>query len=134
MPALDDCFPQVVHALQKDGWVVGNKPERKLFGKRLAYIDLVARNEAQAAYVEVKCFPSAGAGGGGTQEEYIAVGQYIVYRTLLETLEDSTPLYLAVPHTIFEDFDDVMRNVIGNYHIKLLVFDAATEEVLQWIE
>jgi hypothetical protein len=86
LPAIDDCAPQVVRALQKAGWIVSPKPERKLLEHRVAYIDLVARNEQQSAYIEVKCFPAAAIGGASTPEEYTAIGQYIIYRTLLELI------------------------------------------------
>ena len=40
MPRLDDCHEQVVHALEKDGWNVDDKPRRLIHQERLVFIDI----------------------------------------------------------------------------------------------
>src|SRR3972149_4677346 len=129
MPALDECHAQVVSALQKAGWIVHPRQRRRKIGRRVIYIDIVAALPDGQRYIEVKCFPRP----TEIQEQYSALGQYLVYRTMLALLNDPAPLYLAVSSTIYEDyFDEVMRQVIRVNHVKLLVFDARMEEVQEW--
>ena len=80
MPRLDDCHEQVVHALEKDGWNVDDKPRRLIHQERLVFIDIQAArgtngSRQQILLAEVKCFPDR---ERTTQELYIAFGQYII--------------------------------------------------------
>jgi hypothetical protein len=81
MPALDSCHPQVVRALEKAGWNVSPVPHAiRVPGRRYPLLaDMRAnRDEASIIVVEVKCFlddPIA--------ELYVAIGQYMIYRSLL---------------------------------------------------
>lgn len=131
MPALDDCQPQVVRALQNAGWTVLPKPKRLIVGRRVSYVDLVAVQGERQIYVEVKCF----ADPDSSHEQYIAVGQYLLYRAMLEALEDPTPLYLAIPGTIeATSIDLVLRRVLENNQIRLLVVDMEMETITGWKE
>jgi hypothetical protein len=42
MPRLDDCHPQMVHALRKDLWDVDQNPKRLRSGRRVIFIDIRA--------------------------------------------------------------------------------------------
>ena len=131
MPALDDCQPQIVHALQNAGWAVSPKPKRLIVGRRVSYVDLVAVQGSRQIYVEVKCFGDP----DSSHEQYVAVGQYLLYRAMLQSLEDSTPLYLTIPGTIYETgIDRILRSVLEDHQIKLLVVDMEMETILQWKE
>ena len=131
MPAIDDCQPQVVHALQNAGWTVRSKPKRLIVGRRVGYVDLVVVQENRQIYVEVKCFGDA----DSPHEQYGAIGQYLVYRAMLHALEDSTPLYLAIPATIYETgIDRVLRRVLDDNPVRLLVVDVEREVFRQWKE
>ncbi len=134
MPVIDDCAPQVVRALQKAAWTVNTKPNRKILENRIAYFDLIAAKQEASIYIEIKCFPVRLAAGGGSLEEYIAIGQYLVYRAMLDLLGEKTLLYLAIPNTIYRDFDKVILKTIRDNHINLLIFDSEAEVILEWIE
>ncbi|MFN8421012.1 MAG: element excision factor XisH family protein [Anaerolineae bacterium] len=131
MPALDTCHDTVVTALQKAGWIVSPRQKRQRIRRRVIYIDIVAQQQEQKRYIEVKCFPQTEV----VEDQYAAIGQYLVYRAALNLLRDSSPLYLAVSSTIFERvFDSVLRQVVLENRIKLLIFDDEMEVVEQWIE
>ena len=137
MPKYDYCHRQVVNALRKDGWFVASK---SLFltdaYRNDAYIDIDATRGTngtitQHIYVEVKCFdrPKETAGF------HRAIGQYIMYRGILNRVGLLSPLYLAVPSRSFSTyFNQPVLDVIAQHELKLLVVDIEQEKVLQWIE
>src|ERR1051326_2748151 len=96
MPVIDSCQPEVVAALEKDGWRV-NIPRRLKTEDLYAHIDLEAESESAHILVEVKCFP----GANDTQELYTALGQYLVYREILAVLKPGVGLWLAVPEAVY---------------------------------
>jgi hypothetical protein len=54
---------------------------------------------------------------------------------MLATRDNPTPLYLAVPSTIYSKrFDAIINGIIQDNHMKLLVVDLAMEMIVQWIE
>jgi hypothetical protein len=141
MPALDHCHPQVVRALEKAGWVVVQQPYtlQVLSSARKnsnLFIDLLARHErdtptATIMVVEAKCFE----GRSDVYDLYGAIGQYVIYRSLLRERELALPLYLAVPvtayHRVFREF---AMPVISELGLKLIVIDMVAEVIEQWIE
>ena len=137
MPRLDDCHEQVVHALEKDGWNVDDKPRRLIHQERLVFIDIQAArgtngSRQQILLAEVKCFPDR---ERTTQELYIAFGQYIIYRALLAQEEINLPLYLAVPLDAYDQiFDSTVLRAISDNSVKLVIVNIATETISQWSE
>jgi len=67
---------------------------------------------------------------------YIALGQYLLYRTMLRREMDyDEPLFLAIPSTIYETiFSPFIQLTCHENGIKLLVVDLEAERILQWIE
>ncbi len=99
MPKFDACHQQVVRALQKDGWRIQGEHVVIATKSRQAFVDLRAVRDVNGArqqllLVEVKCFPNR---SSTTEEFYVAIGQYIIYRAILVESETSVPLYLAIP-------------------------------------
>ena len=91
MPAIDVCHSQVVHALQKDGWTVDPQPFTIRVQRRRGFIDIIANQSIngtsqQILLAEVKCFQDQ---ASWTNDLYAAIGQYIVYRTMLEQINIS---------------------------------------------
>ena len=137
MPAIDQCEPQVIRALQRSGWIVTHQPFAiRVDRGRAAYVyaDLLlsqTQNNQSLIVVEVKCF-------GGTRpildELYHAIGQYIVYRRALLINEMLTPVYLSVPETIFSStfHSPLIDAVLNDIQIKLIVVDLEKEEVVLW--
>jgi hypothetical protein len=138
MPVLDDCHPQVGRTLQKAEWRVSLKPFTiPIASGHVIHLDIKAEhsNNGQKQTIivmEVKCFPASRA---ATTELYMAVGQYIVYRSLLIEKNMDFPLYLVVPshayHTIFQRMG---MSAIKDNRIKMIVIDLDREEIEQWIE
>ena len=68
-----------------------------------------------------------------TQEQ--AIGQYVLYRLLLEQVDPDRELYLAIADITF---DRIFSEPIGELvrrelPMKLLIVDVAAQEVKQWI-
>ncbi len=129
MPRYDTCHDAVADALRREGWQVENEAPRR-FKRRIVNFDLRASREGHRTFIEVKCFP----GRAIPDEQYVAVGQYLVYRTFLRLVQISDPVYLAIPSTIYEKFDEVMLETLYEHRIKLLIFDPTDRRRLQWIE
>jgi hypothetical protein len=137
MPALDECHNEVVHALQKAGWQVNSVPQaiRDIDKRLVVFIDINAEinsngSQGREIYVEVKCFP----GNNKKQELHIALGQYIFYRAILRRKQFQTALYLAIPHTIYQNvFKDAVKQTCQDNDIKLLIVDMEREEIVSWI-
>ena len=137
MPAFDHCHEQVVRALQKDGWTVVQSPASLFTIFRHAFVDLemsrgMNGRQETGLFVEVKCFPDP---DNTTRDLYTSIGQYLVYRAMLIELEETSPLYLAVPLKIFETiFDSSVVRVIQESQIRIVVVDLVTETIDKWIK
>ncbi len=64
-----------------------------------------------------------------------ALGQYIVYRKLIQLTEPEYKLYLAVDDVVYENFFQrkSVQAVINENHLLLIVVNIEKEEVRQWI-
>ena len=94
------------------------------------FADLGATQASQTLTIEIKVFGP----NGRTSELEKAVGQYVLYRSMLKHEGLPTLTYLAIPseayHTFFQK--RAVRNLIRDEQIKLLVFDPSTETIEQW--
>lgn len=137
MPRFDDCHHQVVRALQKEGWIVRRQHTELSIEERTVYIDILASKSANGRsesvlLAEVKCFPES---ESSTTQLYIAIGQYIVYRAMLEALNFEMPLYLAVPEMIYTTlFDPIIMKIMRDYAIKMMIVDLVKEKIVKWSE
>src|SRR5690348_6180079 len=101
MSAKDTFHAQVRKALEVEGWVITHDPYRLVIGKRKAYIDLAAEmpiaaeKEGRKIAVEIKSF----LGDSELDDLEDALGQYGVYRAILELREPDRLIYLALPKT-----------------------------------
>jgi hypothetical protein len=137
MPALDNCQTSVIRALEKEGWQIEQAPLKLRTPERTYFIDLEASwqqngTKKSLLLAEVKCF---GDSQGITQDIYIAVGQYLTYRAVLDIRQIDVPLYLAIPLFAYEQyFGLVTRYVISQNRIKLIIVDMNTERIVTWME
>ncbi len=137
MPARDKYHNQFKAALIKDGWVVTDDPLRLEYGGRNMYVDLGAEEVIAAEMggrkiaVEVKSF----LGPSDMNDLEIALGQFVLYRSVIEKTEPDRQLFLAVPQLAFvELFDEpVGRLLIEEEKLLVIVFDPQREEIKQWI-
>jgi len=98
MPARDTYHDLVVRALEHDGWAITADPLRLTYGQRDFYVDLAAEHVTVAAErghrkiaVEIK---SLGDRSPMRAFEH-AVGQFVVYRMVLQEHEPEQQLCLG---------------------------------------
>lgn len=64
----------------------------------------------------------------------LALGQFLLYRSILEEQEPARVLFLAIPNEPAEILDEpVGQLLIAKHLIQVLVFDPQKEEILRWI-
>jgi hypothetical protein len=64
-----------------------------------------------------------------------ALGQYIIYRTLLKVILPKVKIYLGVSRSIYQSFflQKAISFIMGENDLKLIVVDLNKEEIIQWI-
>jgi hypothetical protein len=147
MPQRDSIHYAVRQALVSDGWSITADPYVISYGERFLFIDLGAAealgdNGIEARFigaqrgvtqiaVEVKEFRRASAIADLEQ----AIGQYVLYRLLLNQVDPERDLYLAIDENTFADIfnEPIGELVIRDLPLKLLIVDVELSEVTQWI-
>ena len=102
------------------------------YGSDVVYVDVVAERSNTWIAVEVKSFDRS----SDIYELSRAVGQYILYRTLLEVLDPACALYLAVPGAVYRaTFATPLSMLITQREqIRLVLIDSATRRIERWID
>lgn len=120
-----------------DGWTITDDPYIIQYRRTTFYADLGAerpiaaeRNE-QKLVVEVKSF----VGASKMQDLKEALGQYDIYRYLLEATAPDRKLYVAVSAVAYNTFfkQDVIQLILNRHQLPLIVVDIEIEEITQWI-
>jgi XisH protein len=137
MPAKDRYHNTVKNARIKAGWHITHDPFTLRLPTRKLYIDLgaekliAAERDEQKIAVEVKSFTRA----SDIKDLEEALGQFVLYATLLPRYDPDRVLYLAIPEavrqTIFEE--EVGQALLENNLVRLISFDPDQEELIQWI-
>lgn len=138
MPVKDKFHEAVKIGLRRDGWTITADPLYLEFGGVEMYVDLAAEKiiaadkDGRKIAVEVKSFTAPSL----VAEFHTALGQFINYRTALQTKDPDRQLYLAVPEDTYWAFFTLpfTQAVIAQQRVKLLVYDAKQEAILQWFE
>ncbi|HIK03481.1 MAG TPA: XisH family protein [Trichormus sp. M33_DOE_039] len=136
MPAKDIYHDAVKNALIKDGWTITADPYTIKYEKVQLFADLLAdrtleiERNGQQIVVEIKIFITR----SPMREFETALGQYIIYRTLLKTIFPETKIYLAIGTTIYQSFfqQKAISMVIEENNLLLIVVALKKEEVFQW--
>jgi len=137
MPALDHCHAKVVHALEKVGWVVNPKPFTLDLPSRQLYADILAERtdedqREQIIVIEVKCFANP---DSEMHDFYVAIGQYLTYRSAIPDQQLDLNVYLAIPtHAYKSVFTEVGQSLVQSQQIKLIVVNLDQEEIEEWLE
>jgi hypothetical protein len=127
----------VKHALIKDGWNITHDPYRieyeevKLYADMAAERPFAAEREGRKIVVEVKSFlnPSP------IHDFEMALGQYNLYREFLTVIAPERKLYLAVSHTLEDNFFNgrAIQLIIQQQQMRILLVNIANEEVTKWM-
>ena len=147
MPQRDSIHDVVKHALISDGWEITDDPFVISYGERFLFIDLGAvetlpfglteggcigaQREGRHIAVEIKEFR----GKSVIADLEQAIGQYVLYRLLLNKVDPGRQLYLAVTDVIYDEIfrEPIGEVVINDLPLQLLVVDFEKQEVQQWI-
>jgi hypothetical protein len=138
MSAKDIYHEAVKQALIKDGWTITHDPLTLRSGGAAISIDLgaekliAAQKGNEQIAVEVKSF----AGQSVLSEYHSALGQFINYRQVLEEEKAARELYLAVPVEVHQTFFVLpfAQTSIQRNQLRLLVYDANEEVIVEWIK
>ncbi|NUM43862.1 MAG: XisH family protein [Anaerolineales bacterium] len=138
MPARDFYHDAIKTALIKEGWVITHDPLFLKYGSTEMYVDLgaesvfAAEKGTQKIAVEIKSF----IGKSELADFQQALGQYLLYRGILEEVESDRILYLAIRDRVYLDvFESAVGRLISEkHHLKLIVFDWQEEEIVLWKE
>lgn len=137
MPAHDIYHNAVKAALINDGWTITDEDYTLLVGRQRVYIDLAAERELIAAQlgdeqiaVEVKSF----VGTSAVADLRNAVGQYVMYRTVLRRLDPNRVPYLAIDsetaQTLFAE--PLAEYLVEDEQVLLIIVDIAAERIVEW--
>jgi hypothetical protein len=136
MPAKDTYHEGFKKALIKDGWQIIRDPYTIRYEGLKLFADLAgkklfsAQKEDTNIIVEIKSFLNI----SPIHDFQCALGQYILYRTLLSEINPNYHLYLAIEQEIYETFfqQKGIKLVIEQYQILLIVINITKEEILKW--
>lgn len=133
-----DAYHDIVkRALEKDGWQITHDPFVLKYKDLTVFADLGAekifienQNESKIV-VEIKVF----GGKSKTTEFEKAKGQYDVYLFAMRKNQIDRILFLAVSTKVYESIfmRPSIREIVAEEKMNLLIFDAESEEVVQWI-
>nr|VFK66777.1 MAG: XisH protein [Candidatus Kentron sp. UNK]VFK72254.1 MAG: XisH protein [Candidatus Kentron sp. UNK] len=137
MPAKDIYHENFKNALIKDGWTITHDPIRLFWGSRDMYVDLAAEKffaaekAGKKIAVEIKSF----LGSSEINDLENALGQYLVYRSVISRAEPERTLYLAVHKEVYNNiFEQPLGDMLlEDYKIQLVVYDISPEVILRWI-
>lgn len=137
MPARDTYHEAVKAALIKDGWTITHDPLRLPWGGKDMYVDLgaerllAAEKEQQKIAVEIKSF----VGRSEMNDLEKAIGQFVVYRSILARREPDRDLYLAVPKEVLKNiFEEPLGQILLEDNLAQIIgVDTQEEVILKWI-
>ena len=137
MPAKDIYHDAVKSALIKDGWTITADPykikykDAELFADLSAEKPIAAEQNGRKIVVEIKSFLSP----SPMKDFELALGQYILYRNLINLTEPEYKIYLAIKESTYQNFftRDSIKEIVQLNQILMIVVNVEKEEILQWI-
>lgn len=147
MPQKDSIHQAVKQALIKDGWEITADPYVITYGERFLFVDLGAEESeqtealvgnfigAERANVRIAVEIKELRGQSVIVELEQAIGQYVLYRLLLNRVEPARSLFLAIPDKTYRELfaEPIGELVIRDLPLQLLVIDVESAEVKRWI-
>ncbi|MBK7200225.1 XisH family protein [Candidatus Amarolinea dominans] len=136
MPARDLYHDIVRNALIKDGWTITHDPFHIGYGDVDIYVDLAAEQpiaaekEGRKIAVEVKSF----LGYSVVRDVEQALGQYVLYRSIIEEVDSQRVLYLAIDMIAYESVLQRagFQMIIAKNNVNIIVVELKKEEIVKW--
>ena len=137
MPAKDIYHNEVKNALLKDGWTITADPyfikyeDAELYADLAAEKPIAAQRQGQKIVVEIKSF----VGRSLMYDFHGALGQYMVYRNLIQFTDPEYKLYLAIDDIVYKNFFQrkSIQLITNENKLLLMIVEMEKEEILQWI-
>ena len=138
MPAKNIDHDAVRDALIADGWTITDDPLSLKVGDRDLFIDIAAERPVLAAEkagdriaVEIQSFR----GPSAVADLQQAVGQFALYRAVLDRQQPDRRLYLAVTEDVYNGIlsEPVGLYVAADESLRFLLYDATARSVIRWI-
>lgn len=137
MPAKDIYHDAVKNALIRDKWTITADPyiikyeDAELYADLAAEKPIAAERQGQRIVVEIKSF----IGKSPMTDFHNALGQYIVYRNLIQLTEPDYQLFLAIDSITYSDFFQrpSIQAITHQNSLHLLVVNVSQEQIEQWI-
>lgn len=137
MPAKDIYHEAVKHALINEGWQIIADPYIIKYEDAELYADLAAEQiiaaelQGKRIVVEIKSF----LGKSPMTDFHNALGQYIVYRNLLQLTEPDYQIFLAIDDVTHANLFQrrSIQVIVQQNRLNLLVIDMPQEKITQWI-
>jgi hypothetical protein len=138
VPARDLYHDCVKKALIGEGWTITHDPYVLSAGGDRVFVDLgadasgplAAERGGEKIAVEIKSFR----GQSLLTDLERAVGQYVVYRTMLADEDPERALYLAVTEDVYKNLMDrpIARRPLESLDTHLIVFRPDEERIILW--
>jgi XisH protein len=136
--AKDIYHEAVKNALIKDGWTITADPykikykDAELFADLAVEKPIVAEQNERKIVVEIKSFLSP----SPMRDFEVALGQYTLYRNLIQITAPDYQIYLAIKDGIYENFfkRESIKDITQINQLLLIVVDMEQEKILQWID
>jgi hypothetical protein len=136
MPARDTFHDVVRTALITDGWTITHDPFHLAWGGKDMYVDLgaerllAAERLSRRIAVETKSF----LGKSLLDELEKALGQFVLYRSVLAKREPERELFLAIPFDAAVIFDEPLGQLLLEENlVRVISFDPVKEVIVRWI-
>lgn len=148
MPPRDTIHEIVRHAVIKNGWIIteADDPYVISYGQRFLFVDLGASKSANNSMqgnligaskdnsriaIEIKDFKAKSL----IKDLEQAIGQYVLYRLLLDKIDPEREVYLATTDTLYEDFfsEPIGELVINELPLKMIIVNLERVEITKWI-
>lgn len=137
MPRRDLYHDTVKKALVKEGWTITHDPLVLGDTELRVYPDLgaeknVADRGPRTIAIEIKVFGTI----GQLSELQKAIGQYVLYRSILHRGGSNRLPHLAVPSEAYQGLfqKKIIQHLMQDEGIRLMVFNPLTEVMEQWID
>lgn len=136
LPAHDRYHWQFQTALEKSNWEITAEPLTLEWEGTRIYVDFGAMGKPPDSNVAIPCAFELKSldEESGTEDLRDALGQYLLYRSIIRRVRADISLYLAVSALAYEQYfsTGVGAIVRQDYGLSIVVFDPDEEEIVQW--